>query len=144
MFSRLKTPILKNTGSVARDHLASERTFLAWLRTGLGFVALGVAVERFSQLDISPLQQSTAVPDQSTNRKDKADRSKGLVVSLMATGSCSIIYGATRYFSNMKMLENSLFKPSFHGAGGLSFAVIALTGVAYWSIIWEEGKEARR
>ncbi|KAF1981805.1 hypothetical protein K402DRAFT_398204 [Aulographum hederae CBS 113979] len=46
----LKSPTLSNTGSTARDHLASERTFLAWLRTGLGFIALGVAVERFSQL----------------------------------------------------------------------------------------------
>lgn len=49
MLSRLpwKTPIYQNTGSTARDHLASERTFLAWLRTGLGFIALGIAIERF-------------------------------------------------------------------------------------------------
>ncbi|KAK8067921.1 hypothetical protein PG996_007033 [Apiospora saccharicola] len=52
---RLATPVYKNTGSVARDHLASERTFLAWMRTGLGFVALGIAVERFSQLDLEDL-----------------------------------------------------------------------------------------
>ncbi|KAK7528622.1 uncharacterized protein IWZ02DRAFT_16098 [Phyllosticta citriasiana] len=55
LFSRLRTPTYKNTGSVARDHLASERTLLAWLRTGLGFIALGIAVERFSQLDLSLL-----------------------------------------------------------------------------------------
>ncbi|KAK8102846.1 hypothetical protein PG984_015992 [Apiospora sp. TS-2023a] len=54
-WSRLATPVYKNTGSVARDHLASERTFLAWMRTGLGFVALGIAVERFSQLDLEDL-----------------------------------------------------------------------------------------
>jgi hypothetical protein len=33
---------LENTGSVARDHLASERTFLAWLRTSLAFCSVGV------------------------------------------------------------------------------------------------------
>ncbi|KAK8240231.1 hypothetical protein IWZ00DRAFT_488316 [Phyllosticta capitalensis] len=58
-FSRLRTPTYKNTGSVARDHLASERTLLAWLRTGLGFIALGIAVERFSQLDLTPLLATT-------------------------------------------------------------------------------------
>ncbi|MFW2381923.1 MAG: YidH family protein [Acidimicrobiales bacterium] len=36
-----------NTGSRARDHLANERTYLAWVRTALGGLALGIAVERF-------------------------------------------------------------------------------------------------
>ena len=38
-------PTVKNSGSVARDHLANERTFLAWARTGMGFVGLGVAMD---------------------------------------------------------------------------------------------------
>ena len=33
--------------SRARTHLANERTFLAWLRTGLTMVALGVAASQF-------------------------------------------------------------------------------------------------
>lgn len=33
---------LQNEGSVARDHLASERTFLAWLRTSLSLVSIGM------------------------------------------------------------------------------------------------------
>lgn len=32
----------------ATDHLANERTFLAWIRTGLGIMAFGFVVERFS------------------------------------------------------------------------------------------------
>jgi len=31
-----------NTGSIARDHLANERTFLAWVRTALAVIGLGV------------------------------------------------------------------------------------------------------
>lgn len=39
-----------NTGSTARDHLANERTFLAWARTGVGFVALGVALAQIDKV----------------------------------------------------------------------------------------------
>jgi putative membrane protein len=35
------------TGSKARDHLANERTYLAWLRTAFGMLALTAAVARF-------------------------------------------------------------------------------------------------
>ena len=39
-----------NSGSTARDHLANERTFLAWARTGVGFVALGVGLSQIEQV----------------------------------------------------------------------------------------------
>ena len=31
-----------------KDHLANERTFLAWIRTGIGIMAFGFVVEKFS------------------------------------------------------------------------------------------------
>src|SRR5437879_9591384 len=32
----------------ARDHLANERTFLAWVRTGVAVVVFGFAIGRFA------------------------------------------------------------------------------------------------
>lgn len=139
LLSRLKTPTYENAGSTARDHLASERTFLAWLRTGLGFVALGIAVERFSQLDISALlptqpatSQKEAKPPQ---EKAYKDTEKALVGALLGTGSGAIVYGVTRYFSNMRLLQRGLFKPAYYGAAGLSLAVAGVAGAIYWSSI---------
>lgn len=40
---------VENTGSMARDHLANERTWLAWTRTALAFAALGLGLDRFDQ-----------------------------------------------------------------------------------------------
>jgi putative membrane protein len=37
----------ENVGSVARDQLANERTFLAWIRTGLGLVGVGVVLAKW-------------------------------------------------------------------------------------------------
>jgi putative membrane protein len=37
-----------NTSSHARDHMANERTFLAWIRTSVGIMAFGFVVEKFT------------------------------------------------------------------------------------------------
>ncbi|GME22684.1 Ergosterol biosynthesis ERG4/ERG24 [Neofusicoccum parvum] len=148
--ARLRAPVYKNAGSVARDHLASERTFLAWLRTGLGFVALGIAVERFSQLDVPELllalrQQQQQQPQQGGQR-DSGDKRAGrgfkessdvLVGALLGTGTGSIVYGTARYFENMRLLERRRFKPAFWGAGLLGVAVAGLAGGVYWSSVRE-------
>lgn len=39
---RLKREPQDNVGSLARDHLANERTFLAWVRTSLAVIGLGI------------------------------------------------------------------------------------------------------
>ncbi|KAL8370808.1 hypothetical protein RB595_000919 [Gaeumannomyces hyphopodioides] len=44
---------LENKGSVARDHLALERTFLAWLRTSVSFASIGIAVTQLFRLSTS-------------------------------------------------------------------------------------------
>ena len=54
---------LENKGSVARDHLALERTFLAWLRTSLAFASIGIAITQLFRLNTtiaSRSQQYTA------------------------------------------------------------------------------------
>merc|ERR1712224_45473 len=43
----LKGHAVPNTGNVARDHLANERTFLAWFRTALSLVGAGFAIAKF-------------------------------------------------------------------------------------------------
>ncbi len=37
-----------NVGAAARDHLANERTFLAWFRTGAAVTGLGLATPRLA------------------------------------------------------------------------------------------------
>ncbi|KAH0382520.1 hypothetical protein KCU92_g6138, partial [Aureobasidium melanogenum] len=131
-FSRFSTPVFKNTGSTARDHLASERTYLAWMRTGLGFLALGIGVERFNQLDLAeilPTKHKKRFHDHQTHN----DKSDALVGALLGSGAGSIAYGTTRYFSNMRLLEQGLFKPAFHGAAFLAVGVAGLAGAVYWS-----------
>ncbi|GAA5981054.1 hypothetical protein JCM5350_000026 [Sporobolomyces pararoseus] len=56
---------LENKGSVARDHLASERTFLAWLRTSLALASIGIAITQLFRLPASTTG-TTPAPNTST------------------------------------------------------------------------------
>lgn len=52
-FSLSTSLYLENTLAVARDHLANERTFLAWVRTSLSTISAGIAVTQLFRLDPS-------------------------------------------------------------------------------------------
>ncbi|KAK5220206.1 hypothetical protein LTR96_006384 [Exophiala xenobiotica] len=53
---------LENKGSVARDHLALERTFLAWLRTSLAFASIGIAITQLFRLNTTIAKQQAIIP----------------------------------------------------------------------------------
>lgn len=49
--TRLRSESQENVGSLARDHLANERTFLAWVRTALAVVGLGVLIGKLVETE---------------------------------------------------------------------------------------------
>jgi putative membrane protein len=46
--TKIFQPPSSNKADLARDHLANERTFLAWVRTGVAGVVFGFAIGRFA------------------------------------------------------------------------------------------------
>jgi uncharacterized membrane protein YidH (DUF202 family) len=151
-----KTPLYKNTGSTARDHLASERTFLAWTRTGLGFIALGLAIERFSQLDLNALVKELKAANNPTTSISKSSESKDptqstssthikneqvLVSTLLGTGMGSIVYGTMRYFTTLRILEQGGFKPAFNGPAVFAIIVAGMASGNFWIMVRKEREE---
>lgn len=47
---------MPETAGLAREHLANERTFLAWVRTGIAIVVFGFAIGRFAIAIVEWLQ----------------------------------------------------------------------------------------
>ncbi|MFI5115661.1 MAG: YidH family protein [Terriglobales bacterium] len=90
--------------SRARDHLANERTFLAWLRTGVATIVFGFAVGRFS----IALQEFLQV-------QGKAGATPGLtawlgMISIVA-GVLAILAGHMRYHQTRKQIDRGTFEP---------------------------------
>jgi putative membrane protein len=76
----------------ARDHLANERTFLAWVRTGAAIVVFGFAIGRFA----IAMRQLTALQGHPV-------RTAGLSV---------VVAGLVRYRKTRTQLDAGTFEPA--------------------------------
>jgi putative membrane protein len=87
------------------DHLANERTFLAWVRTGAAIVVFGFAIGRFS----IAMRQLTAL-------QGHAVRTAGMSVWLgsftILAGLALVVAGLARYRKTRVQLEAGTFEPA--------------------------------
>jgi len=98
--------VVENTNpNRARDHLANERTFLAWVRTGAAIVVFGFAIGRFS----IAMRQLTALQGHPV-------RTVGISVWLgsftIVGGVALVVAGLVRYRKTKAQLESGSFEPA--------------------------------
>ena len=158
-----------NTGSTARDHLANERTFLAWARTGVGFVAMGVAVDTLMvkrEEDKPPAVDRSAPPPAALARArarggDGAEKAvggnwtsqrphdkKGMLaklsppVMLVGVGGMFLTYATWRYYQVQQALLRGQFPVNRVGVGAVvaSSSLLTLAGLAM--VRSESGRKA--
>jgi len=89
----------------ARDHLSNERTFLAWIRTGVATIVFGFAVGRFS-IALQELLQF----------EKKPGTTPGLtawlgMISIVA-GVLLILSGLVRYRKTRVQIDTDSFEPA--------------------------------
>ncbi|GAB7365570.1 hypothetical protein MBLNU230_g6642t1 [Neophaeotheca triangularis] len=118
ILSTFRAGPMKNTGSIARDMLASERTFLAWARSGLGFIALGIALEK--------VEAFAALSPQLLQLQDSNTRVAAAV--LVGSGSLCVGHGTQRYFASLRHLQQGNFQPNIVG---VSLMAATCIGVAF-------------
>jgi putative membrane protein len=97
-----QNPKLDNP-SRARDHLANERTFLAWVRTGLAIIvfgfAIGVALQQFFAMQGGKPPKTTGV-------------SVWLGLVSIVAGMMMVGTGLVRYHITRNQLDQGSFKPA--------------------------------
>ncbi|TVY24281.1 hypothetical protein LHYA1_G007038 [Lachnellula hyalina] len=114
MLSEYGSIELENKGSVARDHLALERTFLAWLRTSLAFASIGIAVTQLFRLNVS--SEGTGNAYSRLRQMGKPLGATFLGISIVMLG-----VGFHRYFESQHWIIRGKF-PASRG----SIALVAL------------------
>jgi len=100
---------LENKGSVARDHLANERTYLAWLRTALSLIAVGVGVTQLFRLSTT---------------QDFYFTGKALGAALVILGLLFCFLGTYRYFQVQRWMTKDRY-PATRGIAVLGTGMIS-------------------
>ena len=100
-------PVLQNQGSTARDHLANERTYLAWMRTSLALIGASLGLLKW----------------------DAAEATVGYIVAVL--GVVCLLSSTERYFGTMRRLERGEFVPNARGILIVVAAVVAAIIAAF-------------
>lgn len=100
--------------SRARDHMANERTFLAWIRTSIGIMAFGFVVEKFAlfikQITFFLGKSNSPIPSYTPPTMQGYSSIFG--VFLVALGVLICLLAFIKYKKVEKEIENEMYRPS--------------------------------
>src|SRR5256885_15703173 len=109
-----RVPLPNHTGTSKKvtDHLANERTFLAWIRTGLATITFGFVVERFGLVvrELDPKTQSLFVLS--------FQASSLIGVALTVLGVIILVFALINFLQNRRSIDAEQFHSS------ASFAIV--------------------
>jgi putative membrane protein len=114
--------------NLARDHLANERTFLAWVRTGVAVVVFGFAIGRFAVAIRQWMQlegQGHVVPT--------AGLSVWFGTVAIVAGVLVCLMGLIRYRQTREQIDSGNFQPAgfIIDIVGIVTAIFGLALAAY-------------
>jgi putative membrane protein len=113
------------------DHLANERTYLAYLRTTVALMTFGVAINRFSLF----LEQSGKVP-RSQPLGHALVGTEDLGIGMLVIGALLLIWAASRFAQVQREIEARAFRPGTRSIWIITVIVLvaAISG-AGWLIL---------
>ncbi|MDE2008593.1 MAG: DUF202 domain-containing protein [Candidatus Omnitrophica bacterium] len=96
----------KNTS----DHMANERTLLAWIRTSIGIIAFGFVIERFSlfmkQMTLIMGRTAMSLHSPAPGYSNMA----GMV--LVFVGTCLSLFAYIQFKISEKRIDEGVYRPS--------------------------------
>ena len=121
--------VTKPTVNVS-DHLANERTFLAWIRTSIALMGFGFVVVKFSLF----IKQISIVLTDKTVLPGKGYSSL-IGILLVAIGALMALLAFFRYKRTERQLINKNFKPSFLISLLLTLFIVIMSGLLLYYLL---------
>ncbi|HUH83971.1 MAG TPA: DUF202 domain-containing protein [Stellaceae bacterium] len=109
------------------DHAANERTFLAWVRTGIAVIAFGFVIEKFNLFVLT----LAAVTSLDAARRLQLERLSGPLgrydgLALILVGLALIAIAAARFVRTARLLNDQ----EMHAAAGVRAELILSVALA--------------
>ncbi len=111
------------------EHLANERTILAWIRTAIAIMTLGIAINRFS---LFLVEFSRIVPGGRTANIHAEELGIGLVI----LGILMMLGAIWHYLDVAKAIDEDTYRPSRLKIVLASMAVVVLGGASLAWLLW--------
>jgi putative membrane protein len=116
-----------------RDHLANERTFLAWVRTSLGLIGLGFVLARMG-LFLHELALTARVTTPHAGRAGHEFLVSGIVFLAIGTALCGL--SGWMYYRNRRAIDADRYVPAGAAVLALTAVVVigglTIAGLAVW------------
>ena len=126
--------------SHSQQHLANQKTFLAWLRTSVALIGLGFIVAKFG-LFLFPISTvgdpSPSATNFATSFETSTRDSSIIGISMMILGTIFAIFALRNYIYTYKSIESNTFTPKHFDIYMLSIGlvILGLFMVAYLVLI---------
>jgi len=103
------------------DHAANERTFLAWVRTGIAVIAFGFVIEKLN-IFIEEVARAASTQGDTTLKLPRLGGSLGRYdgLALIVVGIALIIVAGIRFVRTMRLIDD----PSPHSGASLRAELI--------------------
>ncbi len=121
--------------NLTRDHLANERTFLAWVRTSLGLIGLGFVLARMG-LFLRQLASAGMIHEGKRIRVQVGHEFliSGVIFLLVGTAFCA--WSLRRYRANQRAILSGEFDPPNTEALALVALVVVGGLVIAGMVLW--------
>jgi putative membrane protein len=115
-------PLAKiDADSRARTHLANERTFLAWQRTGLGLIVIGIGSAQFIARDRQLVPDFPIV--------------SSFAAILIGGGALTTIVGCIRFIQSRNRIEAAAYRPANRSVIGATLFVVVVAALSLLLVI---------
>lgn len=107
----------------AREHLANERTLLAWIRTSIGIMAFGFVVVKFSLF----IKQISLLLGKNATIPQQHGYSSVIGILLVVVGALILLLSYMKFKKTEKQLTSETFKSSSALVFSLTIIILSIS-----------------